>query len=344
MEQHPPISVAVVGAGWVGRHRHLPALRDDPRFRIAAVLDRYRPRSAVGLRLAGLPESLAAESLDAIEWGEGARAITIATPPAAHGPLLAAARERGLHVLTEKPFTLTLAEALAEAEPDARTVAVMHNFQFARSAQRLWDDLAAGRLGAPRAVSAVQLSNPARRLPAWYEELPLGLFFDESPHLLYLLRRVAPELRLVSSDRVPGPAGRATPRLLTARYTAGELPLTLSMNFEAAVSEWHFAIHGADAIGVIDLFRDIYLRLPNDGAHTTRSVLRTSLAAMGGHLAGYLAAGPLHLRGRLRYGVDEVVRRFGDAILAGGDPALIGRADALAVRQMQAELIEGTAR
>ena len=41
---------------------------------------------------------------------------------------------------------------------------------------RSWLD--AGRIGRVRAIWAIQLSNPARRLPSWFDELPFGLFLE----------------------------------------------------------------------------------------------------------------------------------------------------------------------
>lgn len=338
------IRVAVIGAGWVGTHRHLPTLQADRRFKVVGVVDRHRERAAAAAGRFGLARVAVATSLEDVDWIEEVDAVTIATSPDAHAHLLAEARSLGRHVLTEKPFTLDFHDAELAAAPGDKVVAVMHNFQFARSAERLWSDLAAGQLGAVRSVSAIQLSNRARRLPDWYEELPLGLFFDESPHLLYLLRRIVPDAALQNLDIIRGRAGRRTPQLVWARYSGGsaEIPVTLSMNFESAVSEWYLAVHGERAVGIVDIFRDIYIRVPDDRSHTTSTVLRSSLAATFGHWSGYASSGALHVTGRLRYGVDKVMGRFADAIAAGRDPEHCGRADALAVRRMQQEIIEAS--
>jgi predicted dehydrogenase len=235
-----------------------------------------------------------------------------------------------------------MTEATAAAAPGGPVVAIMHNFQFARAAQRLWRDLASGSLGEIRGVEAFQWSSRDRRLPDWYEELPLGLFFDESPHLLYLLRRLAPGLQLETSHVRPSREGRATPSSVFALYSSGgsqPFPLVLSLNLETSVSEWHLAVHGSRGAAVVDLFRDIYIRVPADGRHESSDVFRTSLAATFGHWRGVASSGYLHVRGRLRYGVDEVVRRFGNAIERNEDPPDCGRVDALAVRAMQEDIL-----
>jgi hypothetical protein len=99
-------------------------------------------------------------------------------------------------------------------------------------------------------------------------------------------------------------------------------------------------VGGEHYLGDVDVFRDIYVRIPNDGAHTSWPVLRTSLAATWGHWVEHLASGPRHLAGTLRYGNDEVFRRFAAAVRAGREPDAIGAGDALAVLRMQHQIID----
>ena len=339
------IPLALIGAGWVGTHRHLPAIARSRRFRLVGVMDRDGERVAEVVRLTGA-KGFVGEELDRVPWLAECRAVAIATSPHVHAQLITAARALGLHVLSEKPFTVEGGDAERLAVAGGPVLAVMHNFQFARAAQRLWSDLASGRLGAIQAIDAIQFSNPRRRLPAWYESLPLGLFYDESPNFLYFLRRAAPALRLRDVDMVPGRDGRRTPMLLRARFEALDngrpIPVTVSMQFESPVSEWQVAVLGERGIGVVDLFRDIYVRVPNDGRHTTKAVLRTSLAATVGHLSGYLGSGIRHVSGRLDYGVEQVYARFAAGIEAGTDPVFLARSDAAAVVAMAHEVIART--
>jgi hypothetical protein len=88
-------------------------------------------------------------------------------------------------------------------------------------------------------------------------------------------------------------------------------------------------------MGVVDIFRDIAVYMPNDGGHKSGEVLRTSLSATLGHWAGYATSGLPHLRGRLLYGNDEVFRRFHDAARSGGKPEGISVDDALAILKLQ---------
>jgi predicted dehydrogenase len=341
-----PLRVAAVGLGWVTLHRHLPVMRRSPDFELVGVVDRHPGRAAAVAGKLGVPRHHAGERLGAIPWLEEVEAFTLGAAPAAHAALIREALELGRHVLTEKPFVLDPAEGealVALARGKRRVLAIVHNFQFARSARRLAADLDAGRLGAPRFVHARQLGNPLRRLPAWYEELPLGLFYDESPHLFYLLRALAPRpLELLRAAVHPSTQGKRTPAWISAHYAAGagRIPVKLDMAFEAPLSEWHVSVAGERALGDVDVFRDIYARLANDGEHTSWPVLRTSLAATWAHWSQHLVSGPLHLAGRLDYGNAEVFRRFAAAARAGTEPDGIGADDALAVLRMQHEILE----
>jgi predicted dehydrogenase len=338
--------IAAVGLGWVTLHRHLPAIRRSGSLRLAGVVDRRPGHAAQVARSLGAPRSHEGERLSAIPWLEEIDAFSIGTNPHTHAALIREALELGRHVITEKPFTLQAheGEALVRlARERGRTLAVVHNFQFARSMQRLLEDLRSGAYGELRFIHAQQLGNPLRRLPAWHEELPLGLFYDESPHMFYLLRALAPQpLQFLGAHVHSSTLGKATPAWIAARYAAGpnRIPVKLDMAFEAPLSEWHVSVAGERFFGDVDVFRDIYVRLPNDGAHTAWPVLRTSIAATWSHWLQHLLSGPGHLTGRLAYGNDEVFRRFADAAERAVDPGGIGPEDALAVLRMQHEVIE----
>jgi predicted dehydrogenase len=341
-----PISVAAVGLGWVALHRHLPVMKRSARFKVTGVIDRADGRAAEVAQAIRAPRFSQAGSLADVLWIDEVEAITVATAPMGHAALIGEALALGKHVLTEKPFAMTVAEgdSLVRAAANAdRCLAIVHNFQFARSARRLDADIRSGRLGAIREISAVQFGNPRRRLPSWYEELPLGLFYDESPHLLYLLRRFAGEISLDRAVISPAPDGRRTPARIDAHFVSPTFtgPITLSCSFESPVSEWYLMALGERALGVVDVFRDIYLRLDNDERHETMHVLRTSLAATVQHWTQHVTSGAPHLAGRLFYGNEEVFDRFGRGVRGEAEAlAPISGEAALAVLKLQHAIVE----
>lgn len=343
------IPVACFGAGWVTTHRHIPTMREHGGFDVVCLADRRGERARAAAEELKLPHHEQAEGVDELSVRDQVQAITCGTAPFAHERVIRSALEAGKHVLTEKPFTMTLQEGedlVALAEQRGLILAIVHNFQFAPSVQRVRRWIESGRIGKVRAVWATQFSNPARRLPTWFDELPAGLFYDESPHLIYTARAMAGgELEPVSVTIHPSTTGLVnTPAQIDAQMRAGEVPVSIQMNFEAPVSEWHVAVIGERGMGVVDLFRDIALFTPNDGDHRAPEVFRTSMSASWHHWLGYLRSGPRHLLGKLRYGNEEVFGRFHAAIGSGKPPEGISGQDALAVLRVQHWILEARGR
>lgn len=340
------LRVAAIGLGWVALHRHLPVMERSADFEIVGVIDRSPGRAREVTSKRGYRHSAETANLATVEWLKDVDVITVATAPMSHYPVIRQAIEMGKHVLTEKPFTMTVAEGeelVKSADAANLQLAIVHNFQFARSTKLLSREIASGALGTIHAVNAVQFGNPRRRLPQWYDQLPLGLMYDESPHLLYLIRAVAGEIRLNRSLTYPSSAGLNTPARIDAFFESPTVhgPITLSCNFESPVSEWHLMVFGEKRLGIVDVFRDIYISLPNDGAHRTRNVFRTSLYAVGQHLWQHLVSGVPHLRGSLFYGNDEVFHRFARAIRGSREELTpIGPESALAVLRLQHAIID----
>lgn len=339
------LRVAAVGLGWVALHRHLPVMGGSDDFEVVGVIDRSPGRAREVQSQRGYTHFAETADLSRVEWLRDVDAITVATAPMSHYSIISQALKLGKHVLTEKPFTMTLAEGeeLVElAKSSNLRLAIVHNFQFARSTKMLRDEISGGRLGAVRSINAVQVGNPRRRLPEWYDQLPLGLMYDESPHLLYLLRAFAGNIRLTRSLTHASSTGLNTPARIDAFFESHTFPgpITMTCNFESAVSEWYLMVFGEDRLGIVDVFRDIYVSLPNDGTHQTANVFRTSLFAIGQHLWQHLVSGIPHLRGRLYYGNEEVFSRFADGV-RGSEESLapIGPESALAVLRLQHAII-----
>ncbi len=277
------ISVACVGAGWVTRQRHIPALRAEDRVDVVGVVDKHPERAEALARANRLPNW--GRRLDE-GWLERVQAVMVGTPPLEHGPVVEAALERDLHCLCEKPlaFPASSAAGLVQAAGErGRVLAVVHNFQFSRAGARLFSLVEGGDLGAVSAVYGFQLSNPRRRLPTWYHALPGGLFLDEAPHLLYLMRRLLGRLEPRTVDgRLDGTAIRD----LSATFEHDSIWASLTMSFGASVSEWQLVVVAERGVAALDVFRDVLVVLPNDGAHRARDILRSSARMVGGHIAG----------------------------------------------------------
>jgi predicted dehydrogenase len=325
------LAVAAIGLGWVTTNRHIPWLLRDGGIELVGVVDPHHERVEAATRGHRIFRTAVTGNPDAVSWLDEVDAVTIGTPPRTHAALARSFLASGKHVLVEKPFAMTPEEAddLARmAKRAGRVLAVVHNFQFSRAIRRLKRLIDDGSIGAVRSIWATQLSNPRRRLPSWYEDLPLGLFYDESPHIFYLVRSVTPvEPVPVRAAIVPSRDGRATPHRIDLAMRAGDVPINISIDFEAPVSEWHVAVMGSRCMAVADLFRDLTVVVNNDGKHRGREILRTSWSALHTHLRGLVASGSLLMSRRLSYGNDEVIHRFVKACVGGSVPDGITPAD-----------------
>ena len=325
------LKVAEIGLGWVTTHRHLPAMRRSRDIEVVGVIDRTPGHAKAVAQQYGLQRWREAERLDQIPWLDEIDALVIGTPVFSHYELI---REslRGKHVLCEKPFTLRIEEGeelTALSKQAGKAVAIVHNFQFCRSARRLLRDLETGRLGTVRSITAWQMGNPRRRLPDWYQQLPLGLFFDESPHLFYLLQRFSPGPLVMRLHRASQHDGNGHALQYFRQYTAKRLaagprfPSTCCLTLRVRSASGIWPSWAMRARWISTSFRDIYIHLPNDGRHDMSSVFRTSALAAMQHFGQHFSRGLLHLTGGLLYGNRELFDRFARAALSGRQPEFI---------------------
>ncbi len=96
-----PIQIGLVGVGMIARSQHIPALRENPAFRLEACASKNG-------RVEGIDNFPSLESM--LDAHPGLDAITICTPPQAHYDIARAALMRGKHVFLEKPPCATTAQ------------------------------------------------------------------------------------------------------------------------------------------------------------------------------------------------------------------------------------------
>ncbi|MFI5913050.1 Gfo/Idh/MocA family protein [Dactylosporangium sp. NPDC051541] len=141
---------AVVGTGGIAV-AHARAIRaHGDRIELAAVVD------IDGGRAADFAETWKARQVypdvSALLAGGDVDLVHLCTPPAWHAPLALQCLEAGVHVLVEKPPTLSLAELdrlIAVSERTGAHLATVFQHRFGAGAVRLRAMGAAGELGAP---------------------------------------------------------------------------------------------------------------------------------------------------------------------------------------------------
>ncbi|MFD2265199.1 oxidoreductase [Lacibacterium aquatile] len=140
-----PLNVALVGYGFVGKTTHAPLIEAVPGLNLhtivsskGAAVTQERP----GVRVvADLAEALD----DAIDL------VVIATPNDLHAPQAHAALDAGKHVVVDKPFTLSLAEAQAvmgHGQRAGKLVSVFQNRRLDSDFMTLRHLVQTGKLGA----------------------------------------------------------------------------------------------------------------------------------------------------------------------------------------------------
>ena len=319
-----PVRVGVIGTGWVATSRHIPALRADRRASLEAVLDPNQEKSDATARRFGI--SGAFHDLD-LFLAEPLDVVSICTPPTTHAELIRAALQAGKHVLVEKPMTMTSEEGReleTLADESGLIVCPTHNFLFSRSMLRAKSLLTSGKAGDVESAMGIQLSSWRRRLPTWFSSLPGGLFFDEAPHLLYLMRYALGDLSVESawlgSNDGPPRSERIEARLLGDRGNA-----YLTMWSGAPLSEWLLVLFCTRAVLVVDIFRDILINLPPEHGHGSRDVVGQVLRGTSQMWSGMWSSGMRLMRGTLLYGHDVLIRQFLDAVITGGPPPVTAR-------------------
>jgi predicted dehydrogenase len=139
------LKVAVLGAGNWGRN-HVRSLAALPEADVGAICD--LDQSVRDSMARQYPGTLVTDSLD--EALDAAEAVVVATPGVDHPKAARAAIERGLPVLVEKPFALSVKDAVGMAELGASKgvpVVVGHLLVFHPAVERLKSMIAGAELG-----------------------------------------------------------------------------------------------------------------------------------------------------------------------------------------------------
>jgi scyllo-inositol 2-dehydrogenase (NADP+) len=179
------VDVGVVGFGLAGRAFHAPIIHAVPGLRLAAIVQ----RSGNSAREA-YPAVKIVRDLDELLAIESISLVAIATPNETHFPFAKRCLEAGRHVVVDKPFTNTFAEAreLVElARKRDRVLTVYQDRRFDGDFRTVEELLVKGSLGKiVRFESAFDRLRPQIRANSWKEEPApgSGVFFDLAPHLV----------------------------------------------------------------------------------------------------------------------------------------------------------------
>lgn len=184
------------GLGWAARAFHVPAARRTPGADLVGGFDSSPDQRQSWTSETQLP---AYESFDELLEKGKPDVLVIATPPDSHTQLALDALAAGLHVLCEKPFVATVADAdtvLAAAEQAGRQVAVNHEFREKPIFKAIKDRIGAEDTGRLVFTQIWQLMNlaPWDEPVPWRAAMPNRTLFEGGVHLVDLLLHLYGEL------------------------------------------------------------------------------------------------------------------------------------------------------
>ncbi|HEX2218904.1 MAG TPA: oxidoreductase [Gemmatimonadales bacterium] len=237
--------MALIGFGYAGRVFHAPLIAATPGL-VLTVLGTRRPAGATGYSgVEAVSDPLTAARHPAADL------VVVATPNDSHAPLAEAALRAGKHVVVDKPFTITAADAqrLASLATGLGLVlSVFHN--------RRWDS---DFLGVRRAVAEqlvgeiVELrSEMSRHRPEvkdrWRERPGpgSGLWFDLGPHLIDQALVLFGRPETVSADLRIQRRGGAAVDWFHATLGYGRTRVILTASMLAAEPAPRFLVRGTE--------------------------------------------------------------------------------------------------
>lgn len=182
---------AIIGCGAVACQAHVPAWRASSAFRIVAAVDPIPAQRAQLQTL--LPEVRCYAHLETLLEHEELDFLDVCTPPALHEEGILQACAHGLHVLCEKPLTLTapaMQRIMAAATAANVLVFSVHNWKYAPIFQALKQLLTDGVIGAPTSVELTTLRTKPAGTTGWRLDPQMaggGILLDHGWHAFYLL-------------------------------------------------------------------------------------------------------------------------------------------------------------
>jgi scyllo-inositol 2-dehydrogenase (NADP+) len=180
-----PIAVALIGFGFAGRTFHAPVIRAVDGLRLAAILQRKGNDAANAY-----PEVRVARTLEDLLASDSIQLVVVATPNVSHFDLARQCLLAGRHVVIDKPFATTYAEAaelVALANKCGRLLSIYQSRRFDGDFKTVRNLVASEALGRIVLHEAhYDRYRPQLRPGAWREQAGAGsgVWFDLGPHLV----------------------------------------------------------------------------------------------------------------------------------------------------------------
>ncbi len=181
--------VAVIGLGNAGFTLHLPALAGLPGHQVVGAVDVDPARRARAHERFNVP--VFAEFDQLLAAGAEPDVVVVGTPPSSHADYCLRALTAGAHVICEKPFVSSLAEAervLDAARRAGRRVALNHEFREMPIFRALREAVSSGGTGELAFAQVWQLMDlPPWAEPGWRGQMLQRTLYEAGVHLVDFL-------------------------------------------------------------------------------------------------------------------------------------------------------------
>lgn len=208
---HPPVRIAVVGAGAIAQLAHLPVLSKLRGAQLVALCDNDRAKARALADRFSIPDVFT-DIDDLLDYDE-LDAVVVASPSHLHEPQVLQLLAAGVDVMCERPLSLAskgIERILAAAARGNRKVFVANNHRFRSDVQALARFLSGGELGKLSGVRAGAY-HPRGKIEGWRlrrQEAGGGALFEQGFPLVDLAMWLAdfpvPERVWCHIDRARG--------------------------------------------------------------------------------------------------------------------------------------------
>lgn len=320
------IKICIIGAGNISNTRHIPAILKNGNMEIIGIIsDDNKKLIRTKKNYPFIKNELLLDSnknienqLNECDWFVSeVDAAVIGVPPLQHFPMVKASLLLKKHVLIEKPMMMNeqeCDEVIDIANKNQLVLNVMHSFQYSNGIMKMDKRFRNGEFGELQSILELQLTNRKRRLPVWYNDLPLGLYYDEAAHFFYGARRFGGKLTVLNAHAQYNTVKENTPKFIQAQLKAGEIPVQMYMNFNSPICEWGIVLVCNKKIAIYDYFKDILIVLKNDNLHLAKNVINTTLSFSIQLWGGFIKSGFNMIRHKLLYGHDKCINIFANSI------------------------------
>lgn len=337
------INVGVIGAGNIAQSRHLPTYDNDSRTNIRALYDTDHALCR------SISSDFDAEPVgDINDLFETVDLVSICTPPSEHCRQTIKGLQNGCHVITEKPMAMSIDEAdrmITEAEKSRKQLSVVHNFKFMGAVRRARKIVESGDLGEILRVNAIITKREGQSktyVEKSQEKGEIGIkFWDESPHMVYLLESFLGEMSLTKAVSQLNQNEDGYKRISATFSSADSGEGTMSFYWDSPITEWWIVVTGSQGVMFIDIYRNILVKFDREENHGPLRVIKVLMSANIQLITGGLASGAKYIYNLLfrGYKIPDAgfsfqIQQMVSSVEAGTPPPVSGQEGKVVLKHM----------